>query len=166
MLVNHSYLEMIKGINNLIYNNLQFKSNTFMKIFCILKIRILQKKFSRGKRIWWARFYAGKHRNKLLEFNTFSAVVQLHFLNGSTFPVPVCTVPRSMNRISQWNKVDAVRLYASYMLNLLLLKKQRCMNSVLLFSRFRCEIAYMVPSMIFLLYCIMIYNEDSWLPNH
>ena len=35
---------------------------------------------------------------------------------------PVCTVPSSMDRTSRCNKVDAVRLYASYRLNLLLLK--------------------------------------------
>ena len=39
---------------------------------------------------------------------------------GSTFPVPVCTVPSSMDKASRCNKVDAVRLYASYRLNLLL----------------------------------------------
>ena len=54
-----------------------------------------------------------------------SAVVHLNFRAGSTFPVPVCTVPSSMDRTSRSNKVDAVRLYASYMLNLLLLKAQR-----------------------------------------
>ena len=47
-----------------------------------------------------------------------SAVVQLNFPAGSTFPVPVCTVPSSVNRTSRCNKVDAVRLYASYRLNL------------------------------------------------
>ena len=57
---------------------------------------------------------------------TRAAVVDLNFRAGSTFPVPVCTVPNSMDRISQCNKVDAVRLYASYRLNLLLLKGQRC----------------------------------------
>ena len=35
---------------------------------------------------------------------------------------PIYTVPSSMD-----NKVDAVRLYASHRLNLLLLKGQRCM---------------------------------------
>ena len=53
-------------------------------------------------------------------------VVRLDFQAGSTFPVPVCTVPSSMHRASRCNKVDAVRLYASYMLNLLLLKGQSC----------------------------------------
>ena len=55
-------------------------------------------------------------------------VIHLNFRAGSTFPVPVCTVPSSMIRTSRCNKVDgldAVRLYASYRLNLLLLKGQR-----------------------------------------
>ena len=51
-----------------------------------------------------------------------AAVVHLNFQAGSTFPVPVCTVPSSMDRTIRCNKVDAVRLYASYRLNLLLLK--------------------------------------------
>ena len=55
-----------------------------------------------------------------------AAVVNLNFRAGSTFPVAVCTVPSSMDRTSRCNKVDAVRLYASYRLNLLLLKGQRC----------------------------------------
>ena len=51
-----------------------------------------------------------------------TAVVHLNFRAGSTFPVPVCTVYCSMDRTSRCKKVDAVRLYASYRLNLLLLK--------------------------------------------
>ena len=43
-----------------------------------------------------------------------AAVVHLNFRAGSTFPVPVSTVPSSMDRTSRCNKVDAVRLYASY----------------------------------------------------
>ena len=43
--------------------------------------------------------------------------VHLNFRAGSTFPFPVCTVPSSMDRTSRCNKVDAVRLYASYRLN-------------------------------------------------
>jgi len=39
-----------------------------------------------------------------------AAVVHLNFRAGSTFPVPVCTVPSSMDRTSPRNKVDAVRL--------------------------------------------------------
>ena len=50
----------------------------------------------------------------------------LNFRARSTFQVPVCTVPSTMDRTSRCNKVDAVRLYASYRLNLLLLKGQRC----------------------------------------
>ena len=53
-----------------------------------------------------------------------AAVVHLNFRSGSTFPVPVCTVPNSI--ASRCNKVDAVRLYASYRLNLLLPKGQIC----------------------------------------
>ena len=52
----------------------------------------------------------------------------MNFRAGSTFPVPVCTVPSSMDRTSRCNKVDTVRLYASYRLNLLLLKGQRCVK--------------------------------------
>ena len=55
-----------------------------------------------------------------------AAVVHLNFRAGSTFPVPVCTVPSSMDWTSGCNKVVAVRLYASYRLNFLLLKGQRC----------------------------------------
>ena len=43
------------------------------------------------------------------------------------FPVPVCTVPSSIDRTSRCNKVDAFRHYASYRLNLLLPKGQICM---------------------------------------
>ena len=57
-----------------------------------------------------------------------AAVVHLNFRAGSTLPFPVCTVPRSTVRTSWCNKVDAVRLYASYRLNLLLLKRQRCVK--------------------------------------
>ena len=57
-----------------------------------------------------------------------AALVYFNFQAWSTFPVPVCNVPSSMDRTSQGNKVDAVRLYASYRLNLLLLKKQRCVE--------------------------------------
>ena len=53
--------------------------------------------------------------------NRYTPVVHLNFRTGSTFPVPLCTVP-SMERTSRCNKVDAVRLYASYRMNLLLLK--------------------------------------------
>ena len=45
---------------------------------------------------------------------------------GSTIPVPVFTVPSSMDKTNRCNKVDAVRHYASYRLNLLLLKGQDC----------------------------------------
>ena len=60
---------------------------------------------------------------------SWAAVVHLNFRAGSTFPVPGCTVPSSMDRTSRCNKVDAVRLYASYRLNLLLLKGQSCVCS-------------------------------------
>ena len=46
-------------------------------------------------------------------------IVHFNFRAASTFPVPVCTVPHEQNRQStglaaRCNKVDAVRLYASY----------------------------------------------------
>ena len=55
-----------------------------------------------------------------------SRSMYLNFRARSTFQVPVCTVPSTMDRTSRYNKVDAVRLYALYRLNLLLLKGQRC----------------------------------------
>ena len=55
-----------------------------------------------------------------------ATVVHLNFRAGSPFPVPVCTVPSSMDRTSRCNKVDEVRLYASYRFNLFLIKGQRC----------------------------------------
>ena len=63
---------------------------------------------------------------RLAQLVSRAAVVHLKFLAGSTIPVPVCTVPSSMDRTSRCNKVDTVRLYASYRLNLLLLKGKRC----------------------------------------
>jgi len=57
-----------------------------------------------------------------------TAVVHLNFRARSTFPAAVCTVPSSMDRTSRCNKVDAVRLYAFYRFNLLLLKEQRCVT--------------------------------------
>ena len=58
-----------------------------------------------------------------------AAVVHLNFQAGPNFPFPVCTVPSSMDRTIRSNKADAARLYASYRLNLLLLKGQICVNS-------------------------------------
>jgi len=46
-----------------------------------------------------------------------AAVVYLNFRARLNFPVPVCTVPSSMDRTSRSNKVDAFRYYASYRLN-------------------------------------------------
>ena len=63
-----------------------------------------------------------------------AAVVHLNFRAGSTFPIPVCTVPSSMDRTSRYNKVDAVRLYASNRLNLILLEGQGCVASLYLES--------------------------------
>jgi len=57
-----------------------------------------------------------------------AAVVHLNFRVRLTFPVPVCTVPNSRDRTIRCNKVDRVRLYASYRLNLLLIKGQRCVT--------------------------------------
>ena len=61
---------------------------------------------------------------------TRTAVLHLNFRAGSTFPVPVCTVPSSMDRTNRCSKGDAVRLYASYRLNLLLLQGQICVVSL------------------------------------
>ena len=61
---------------------------------------------------------------------TRAAVVHLNFRAGSTFPVLICTVPSSMDRTSRSNKVDVVRLYASYRLNLLLPKGQISVCSI------------------------------------
>ena len=63
-----------------------------------------------------------------------AAVVNMKYRAGSTFPVPVCTAPNSMYRTSRCNKVDAVRLYASYRLNLLLLKGQRCVKHIFFYK--------------------------------
>ena len=64
----------------------------------------------------------GEINQGLLMNRTRAAVVHLNFRAGSTFPVPVFTVPNSMDKTSRCNKVDPVRLYASYRWNLLLLK--------------------------------------------
>ena len=56
--------------------------------------------------------------------STRAAVVHLNFQAGSTFPVPVCTVPSSMYRTSRCNKVDVVKNNALFKLNLLLLKSR------------------------------------------
>ena len=61
-------------------------------------------------------------------YKSRAAVVHLNFRAGSTFPVPVCTVPYYMDRTSRCHKVDAVRLYASCRLNLLLSKGQICVT--------------------------------------
>ena len=66
----------------------------------------------------------GSNRIKLAE-------VHLNLWARSTFPVPVCIVPSSMVRTSQCDKVEAVRLYAPYRLNLLLLKGQRWVYLIL-----------------------------------
>ena len=64
-----------------------------------------------------------------------SLIIRTFYGTGSrsTFEFPVqpfrfhvCTVPNSMERTGRCNKFDAVRLYASYSLNLLLLKGQIC----------------------------------------
>ena len=78
--------------------------------------------------------YAWFCSSKLFTFNSRAPVVHLNFRAVSTFPVLVCTVPhghwvnKADNRTSRCNKVDVVRLYASYRLNLLLLKGQSCVN--------------------------------------
>ena len=72
---------------------------------------------------------SGFFLTKMTMYDSPAAVVHLNFRAGSTFSFPVCTVPCSMDRSSRWNKVDAVRLYASYGLNLLLLKGKICVDS-------------------------------------
>ena len=57
-----------------------------------------------------------------------AVVVHLNFRAGLTFQVPVCTVPSSMDGTSWRNKVDAVILYASYRIDLLLIEGQRCVG--------------------------------------
>ena len=97
------------------------------------------------KQYWRAFDVVTKKWNELfytaqLLFNSRAAVVHLNIRAGSTFPVLVCTVPSSMDRTSRCDKVDAVRLHASYRLNLLLLKGQRCVNrlfKVIIESAFR-----------------------------
>ena len=70
----------------------------------------------------------------------FSTSVKLFQKN---FCTPL--IPSSMDRTSQCNKVDAVRLYASYRLNLRLLKKQRCVVELLKhFIRFLYEDKFQV----------------------
>jgi len=68
-------------------------------------------------------------KEKVMQKCLFNHVVHLNFRAGSTFPVLVCTIPSSMDRTSQCNKVNAVKLYASYRLNLLSLQGQRCVSS-------------------------------------
>ena len=63
-----------------------------------------------------------KEKNDIMHNLPRAAGVHLNFQAGSTFPVPVCTVPSFMDRARRCNKVDGVRLNASYWLNLLLLK--------------------------------------------
>ena len=70
--------------------------------------------------------YQGPRATKMFKRVARAAVVHVNFRAGSIFPVPVWSVPRSMDRASRCNKVDAVRLYASYRSNLPLLKRQRC----------------------------------------
>ena len=60
---------------------------------------------------------------------SLAAVVHLKFRSESTFPVPFCIVPSSMDKTKRCNKVDAIRLYASYRFSLLLLKGKRCVWS-------------------------------------
>ena len=85
---------------------------------CTLKTFLMNIWFKRKMKNRKPVYYCKKIRTR-------AAVVHLNFRAGSTFPVPVCTLPGSMDRTSRCNKVDAVRLYASNRLNLLLLKGQR-----------------------------------------
>ena len=63
-----------------------------------------------------------------------ATVVHWNFRAGSTFPVLVCTVPSSIDWTSRCNKVDTVRRYASYRLNLLLPKGQRCVIQIYIYD--------------------------------
>ena len=58
------------------------------------------------------------------------------FPSQVNLPIPVCTVPSTMNRTSRCNKVDKVRLYASYRLNLLLLKGQAEVRGLRIHQKF------------------------------
>ena len=60
-----------------------------------------------------------------------AAVVHLNFRSGSTFPVPFCTVPHGNWVNNQQDQPVQQMLTRSYMLNLLLLKGQRCVMHVL-----------------------------------
>jgi len=81
--------------------------------------------------IWSTRIHSLKYLRSAT-FGSKDVVISKSefFRAGSTFPVPVCTVPSSMDRTNRCNKDDAVRLYASYRLNLLLLKGQRDVHTV------------------------------------
>ena len=72
-----------------------------------------------------------RHHYCILHILSRAAVVHLNFRAGSTFSVPVCTVISSMDRTSRCNKVDSVRLFSSYRLNLLLLKGQMCVSNII-----------------------------------
>ena len=89
---------------------------------------------------WFINLIAGKYSSTIYLNNLFHYIFRgfslFIFITGSrrTFEFPsrvnfsgpslYCT--SSMDMSSRSNKVDAVRLYASYRLNLLLLKGQRC----------------------------------------
>ena len=81
--------------------------------------------------LWIDHIYSLINKVRLITSNRST----FEFLSWSTFPVPVCTVlyltdiwliKQTINRTSRCNMVDAVRLYASFMVNLLLLKGQKC----------------------------------------
>ena len=71
----------------------------------------------------------------------FHVMSHLNLRAGSIFPVPVCTVSPGLwvneadtqQDYPVCNKVDAVRLYASYRCRLILLKGQRCVTCPLKF---------------------------------
>ena len=94
-----------------------------------------------------------------------AAVVHFNFRAESTFPVLNCTEPhghglikQTINRTSRCNKVDAVRLYAPYRLNLLLLKGQGCvsftcswkiniLSKMSLFPQHKCRVKFSLDSL-------------------
>ena len=90
----------------------------------------------------------------------------LNFRAGSTFPFQVCTVRSSMDRTSRCNKVDAVRLYASYMFNLLLLKGQICVSNYSKLLITSCLLKIIEDASFLckeiMLYFLYILNKNIW----
>ena len=122
-----------------VYQRLQSQFILLRKELYSLCIQRLQSQFKLLKK----ELYSFWHKLKLYycetwcckpdAVNTRAAIVRFNFRAGSNFPVPVCTVLHGNWVKKADNQQDypvqqdcAVRLYASYRLNLLLLKRQRC----------------------------------------